>query len=133
MGCFELNRISKKINKDYKTVSKWRRNFFENIPILAEIESEHDITEEENKQESLETKLTEQIKIILSDAERPGAPCKFTEVQILQIIAIACENPQNSGREINEWSLNAIKDEAIKRGIVEDISAKSVSRFLKSG
>ena len=63
----------------------------------------------------------------------PGTPATFTLEQIVQIIAIACEEPTISERPISHWSPTEIADEAIKRGIVEQISVRSVGRFLKGG
>jgi putative transposase len=48
-------------------------------------------------------------------------------------VALACEAPSESGRPVTHWSTTELADEAIKRGIVEDISARSVGRFLKGG
>ena len=67
----------------------------------------------------------------LSDAPRSGAPAKFTAEQICAIIAIACEKPAASGREMSHWSQREVADEAMKRGLVETISQRSVGRFFK--
>ena len=67
----------------------------------------------------------------LSDAERAGAPAKFTPEQICKLIAIACEPPGDSGRPISHWAARELADELILRGIVESISSRHVSRLLK--
>lgn len=69
----------------------------------------------------------------LADEPRPGAPAKFTAQQICAITALACEPPSASARPITPWSQNELADEAVKRGIVPEISQRSVGRFLKSG
>ena len=61
----------------------------------------------------------------LQDAPRPGAPATFHAEQWCQIMALACEPPEASGRP-------ELADEACKRGIVETISERHVGRFLKS-
>jgi len=66
----------------------------------------------------------------IEDAERPGTPPTYTAEQICAIMAIACEPPQNSQLPISHWTQQEIADEAIKRGIVEYISQRSVGRFL---
>lgn len=71
------------------------------------------------------------IASVLSDKTRPGTTATFTLEQIVQVIAIACESPATSHRPISHWSPSEIADEAIKRGIVEQISPRSVGRFLK--
>lgn len=67
----------------------------------------------------------------LQDAERPGAPAKFSLEQILQLFAIACEAPEQSGRPISHWTHRELADELVSRGIVEDISARHVGRLLE--
>lgn len=67
----------------------------------------------------------------LSDAPRSGTPAKFTPEQICAIIAIACEKPAASGRAISHWSQREVAEEAMKRGIVETLSQRSVGRFFK--
>jgi putative transposase len=69
----------------------------------------------------------------LHDDPRPGTPTTFSAEQWCQIMAIACEPPEASGRPISHWTPREIAAEAIKRGIVETISERHVGRFLKSG
>jgi transposase len=69
----------------------------------------------------------------LHDAARPGAPATFSAEQWCQIIALACEPPEASGRPISHWTPRELADEARKRGIVATISERHVGRFLKSG
>jgi len=64
----------------------------------------------------------------LSDAPRSGTPATFSSEQIRAIIALVCETPHDSGRAITQ---RKIADEAVKRGIVDSISARSIGRFLK--
>lgn len=80
-----------------------------------------------------EKALLEKIEEVLSDRARSGAPPTFTAEQIIQIVALACEKPEESGRPLSHWSQRELVDEAVKRGIVERISDRSVGRFLKSG
>lgn len=67
----------------------------------------------------------------LQDLPRAGAPDTFTPEQLCQIIAMACENPQDYGRPITHWTHRELADEAIKQGIVENISANYLGRLLK--
>ena len=69
----------------------------------------------------------------LHDASRPGAPTTFSAEQWCQIIALACEPPEASGRPISHWTPRELADEARQRGIVATISERHVGRFLKSG
>jgi transposase len=77
--------------------------------------------------------LIELIESVLADEPRPGAPAIFTAEQAVQIVALACEKPEDSGRPISHWTLGDLADEAVKRGIVPSISIMTVGRFLKSG
>ena len=76
-------------------------------------------------------KLEEEIRFLLSDKKRSGAPCVFTSEQILEIIDLACKSPSDFGYEVSQWSLPLLVTEIQKQKIADRISAKSVSRFLK--
>src|SRR5271163_3175651 len=76
-------------------------------------------------------RLREAVLDVLADAPRPGAPATFTAEQVAQIVALACEPPKLSGRPIDHWTLRELRDEAIKRQIVADISVSQVGRFLQ--
>ena len=67
----------------------------------------------------------------LADRERSGAPARITAEQWCQIVALVCELPENSKRPISHWTPREIADEAIKRGIVDQISPRHLGRFLK--
>ena len=69
----------------------------------------------------------------LEDLARPGAPTRITAAQRCQIEALACEKPEDSTRPISQWTGREIADEVIKRGIVEQISARHAGRLLKRG
>jgi len=67
----------------------------------------------------------------LADAQRSGAPATFTPEQICALVAMTCERPSESERPISHWSQREIADEAMRRGLVPNISQRSVGRFLK--
>jgi putative transposase len=69
----------------------------------------------------------------LSDAPRPGAPRRITDEQVCQIVAMACEAPEQSGRPISQWTGREIADEIKRRGIVDRISGRHAARLLKRG
>lgn len=69
----------------------------------------------------------------LEDLPRPGAPARITAEQRCQIEQLACEQPEGSGRPITHWTNREIADEIMKRGIVEQISARHAGRLLKRG
>ncbi len=78
-----------------------------------------------------ESQLRQRIEAVLQDELRSGTRVKFTVEQIVEIVALACELPASSGRPISHWSPGELASEALKRGIVERISPRSVGRFLK--
>ena len=67
----------------------------------------------------------------LADAQRSGAPATFTPEQICALVAMTCEKPSESERPISQWTQREIAEEAIRRGLVPNISQRSVGRFLK--
>lgn len=71
------------------------------------------------------------VEVRLADAPRPGAPATYGPEQICAIVALACEKPESQGRAITHWTQQELADEAVKQGIVEAISQRSVGRFLK--
>lgn len=73
------------------------------------------------------------IEEVLADAPRSGTPPTFTAEQVVQIQALACEDPGAAGRPISHWTHRELADEAVGRGIVPRISPATVGRFLKGG
>jgi putative transposase len=67
----------------------------------------------------------------LEDLPRPGAPPQITADQRCQIEAMACEDPEDSGRPISHWTAREIADEIMERGILEKISPRHAARLLK--
>ncbi len=67
----------------------------------------------------------------LSDLPRPGAPLQFTAEQMCQLMALACEPPAASDRPITHWTSGELAAEAIRRGLFETVSPRTVGRFLK--
>ena len=46
-------------------------------------------------------------------------------------MALACEPPEEYGRAVTHWTPPELAAEAVKQGIVDNISARHVGRFLK--
>ena len=114
------SQIARQLEIDRSKVLLWRRRWWEEW--------------ESYREQVCEAKpLVRVVEEILSDKARTGAPATFSPEQIVQIIAISCEKPEDSERPISHWSVRELADEALKRQIVEQISRRSVGRFLKSG
>jgi putative transposase len=77
--------------------------------------------------------LPREIEGLLSDRPRGGSPGEFTAEQVTRILAVACEEPEASGRPVTHWTPPELADEVAKRGIVESISPRQVGRSLKIG
>jgi transposase len=75
-------------------------------------------------------RLRESIREVLRDAPRAGSPGTFTAAQVTQILALACEPPEKSGRPITHWTRKELHAEVLKRGIAQ-ISESQVGRYLK--
>lgn len=114
-------QISNRVGLGQDSVSKWRGRFLKSLPLLQEVaEKDH-------------SHLEEAVSSFLDDCPRPGQPSHYTDEQIIRILEIACRDPKEFGYEVSHWSLNLLVNAVIKEGIVESISAKTVSRFLKYG
>lgn len=111
--------IASQVVLHYNHVATWRNRFPAALPSLREIEAD------------APEKPEEEIRLLLSDRKRSGAPSVFTQEQIMAIIAPACRNPCDTGYEVSQWSLSLLTAEIKKQGIADQISEKSVSRFLK--
>jgi hypothetical protein len=82
-------------------------------------------------EEMSEGQMRHRIEAVLADELRLGTGVRFTVEQIVSIVALACELPASSGLPISHWSPGELAREAVKRGIVEQISPRTVGRFLK--
>ncbi len=67
----------------------------------------------------------------LQDAERGGAPVKFSMEQVIELFALACSPPEDYGRPISHWTSKELTDEIMKQGIIENISVRHVGRLLE--
>ena len=114
-------QISKQVGLGQDSVSKWRGRFLRFLPLLQDVAEKNP------------SYLVETVCSFLNDYPRPGQPSHYTDEQILQILEIACRNPEDFGYESSHWSLNQLVDVVKKEGIVDSISAKTISRFLKYG
>ena len=74
--------------------------------------------------------LRRAIEEVLGDAPRSGSFGKFTAEQVTEVLAVACEPADQSGRPIDEWTGRELADELVQRGIVASISASQVNRYL---
>ena len=114
--------IAERLGCERHGIGTWRRRWRKFFPRLVVIEC----TEKPPA-------LREAIEQVLGDLPRAGCGGKFTAEQIAQILAVACEPPEKSGRPVTHWTPRELADEAVQRGIVASISVRQVGRFLKGG
>jgi putative transposase len=103
---YNHREIARALNTTRITARAWRRRWIETA----------------NRSQSVEERL--------QDAERPGAPSTFTMEQVLRLVAMACESPEDYQRPISHWTPRELADELVKQGIVESISVRHVGRLL---
>jgi transposase len=113
-------RIAELLNVGRHCVGRWRRRWQESFDALLSIE----LTEPR-------AVLERAIVDTLRDAHRSGSPGKFSGEQIAQLIAIACEDPRESGRPVEEWTGAELADEMQKRSVVDSLSASWVNELLR--
>lgn len=129
-------RIAELLGIDRGQVRTWRKRWLECAPrlIAAEEEAKEKAGEDVDDGSSNGELITEVVEEVLADEPRPGTPPTFGPEQVVRMVALACEDPrEESGRPITHWTSAELADEAIERGIVQSISARSVGRFLGRG
>lgn len=114
------DQIAHKVGLAQGPVGLWRRRWANAFDRLIGIECSE-----------TRAKLRRTIEVVLTDEPRPGAPGKFTPEQVTQILAVACEPPEKSGRPITHWTAHELADEVIPREIVASISPSQVARYLR--
>jgi putative transposase len=114
-------QIADQLATSRNTVSLWRQRWLANAEALnaAQAAGDGDPT------------LRKRMVSMLGDGPRPGAPSDFSAEQLTRIISVACESPEDSGRPVTHWTPRELRDEVVKRGIVETISLRTVGRFFK--
>lgn len=116
-------QIGRRVGLDVDTVRIWRDRWLGAAADLAAAETA----------EADDAALPKRIVGVLDDAPRSGTPPTFSAEQICQILGLACEPPEASGRPVTHWTPTDLADEAAKRGLVVSISPRTVGRFLKMG
>jgi transposase len=102
-----------------KQIGLWRRRWKQSFDALVAIECRES-----------QAAFRRVIEEVLGDAPRSGSSGKFTAEQVTQVLAVACEPADQSGRPIDEWTGRELADELVQRGIVPSISVSQVNRYL---
>jgi putative transposase len=118
-----IETVARRLQLSRMTVRLWRDRWNEAVPALLKAEQDN----------ASHKQLLALIESFLDDDDRPGTPATFTAEQIVQIVAVACEPPEKSGRPISHWTTRELADEVKKRKIVAKIHPTTVGLFLKRG
>jgi transposase len=109
--------IAAEISVCEETVGLWRKRWVQGSADLEKLEHQPQ-------------RLRAAVSTLLADQPRPGCPGTFTAEQVCRLVALACEPPPDY---LSHWTRPELAREAVRRGIVKQISETSVGRFLKSG
>jgi len=111
--------IARDVGLERNQVGVWRRRWQKAWEALTLLEC------------SEPRRLRQAVRETLRDAPRSGDPGTFTAGQITQILAVACEPPAASERPITHWTHWELREEVLKRGIVDTISVSRIGHFLR--
>ncbi len=69
----------------------------------------------------------------LQPRRSPGRPRLFNDRQRQEIVRLARTSPTTLGLNFSHWSLQRLRQELIRRGIVTEISAEAIRQELRKG
>ena len=119
-------QIAREDGISLNTVKAWRSRWERGHKQLLAFEKGlpgHGVNDFELRQKMLE---------LISDQPRSGAPVQISMAQKQQIVALACEDPQDYGQVMTDWTHQTLAEAAVNQGIVQSISACYVGRLLKN-
>ena len=112
-------QISHQVGLGRHQVGLWRRRWQQSFEALVEVE-----------QNETHAEFRRTIEDVLFDAPRSGSPRRFDGEQVTQIVAVACEAPENSERPIDNWTHRELAEEVVDRNIVDSISKSHIGNLL---
>src|SRR5215472_5262795 len=86
--------VTRQMRLNRGTVHIWRQRWLALAPKLEQLEADG------GSDQALTTSIVE----ALTDRPRSGTPATFTAEQMVQIVAVACEAPADSGRPVSHWT-----------------------------
>jgi len=117
--------VKRELGVDINTVKKWRRRWEAECDSINAFEL--GISDEGVSDKALLHRMLN----VLKDSPRSGAPKEITLAQEQQIIALACEKPEDHGIPMTHWNREMLAHVAMAQGIVKKISPRYVSEILK--
>jgi len=112
--------IAEDVGCHIDTVRIWRGRWAKAKDVLTDAEQEMEVKE-----------YRQLVRNVLTDNPRSGSPGKFSAEQLCQIIAVACQLPEEVDCPVTHWTPRELSNEVVKQGIVESISVRHIGRFLK--
>jgi len=116
---------AKSLSTDVEPVKKWRTRWLQVYPELLVFEAGH------NGNPPSDPQLLKRLLSVFMDAPRSGRKAIITVEQKQQIVALACEKPSDYGLPYTKWTHDLLREKAIEKGIVEEISADYLGVILK--
>ena len=117
--------VSRAMKIDIQKVRRWLSRWQAGELIREELYEEY------NRSNLSHNNYKKELLELVGDKPRSGTPRVFTLAEKEQIVALGSSNPSDLGLPYTHWSLQLLRDEAIKRGVVKKISVRQVGRFLK--
>ena len=108
------------LGTDAQRIRRWRRRWADAHAAISAAEGTNGDPDD----------VRELILALLHDEHRTGRKPTFTAEQVAQIIAVACQKPDESQRPVTHWTPRELRDEVVKRGIVPTISVRHIARFF---
>lgn len=118
-------QVSRQLGISNNTVKSWRKRWQQHYAELCAFEKGMDNEGVSDKE------LLDKMLSILSDIPRSGKPKRITLAQEQQIVALACEKPEDYGIPMTQWNREMLAHVAKTIGIVETISPRYISDILK--
>ena len=120
--------VGAKLGVHANTAHKWRLRWLDARENLDRVLARHDRRTKGNRLHKLAQEIASEI---LADAPRSGAPPTFTPEQSCELLALACQKPEDVGVAITHWSHTDLAAAAVQLDIVDTISPSHVGRLLR--
>lgn len=118
--------VARLLNINLNTVKKWRNRWEIAHPKLQSFEKGLDNIGVKD------TVLRKKMLEILKDSPRSGTPARITIAQKEQIVALACEQPEDYGIQKTDWTLKDLQKVVLEKQILPTITSVYIGRLLKN-
>ena len=117
--------IAKDIKMNIDRVREWRNRWSKGYEILQ--------TYEQGKEGEIvsDHSLLKKMLELLKDRPRSGAPCRITESEKKQLMAVACRKPSDYNIPRTKWTHQLLAQVVQQEGIIDQVSPRYVGKLLK--